>query len=170
MQFNEEITKAFRIKGGRYGANYTLFATRIKEDNHTALKHICVKEKWLIGNVIDYLLEGFIADYRQFWPVNGAYQIQLNDLLYEEEEEPRTEETTPNERARGPVYREPEYTVTARESGWFPARIKVRKGEDVAEEVAILQSCLERAEAAGDDTAIGMIRKWMQLIEGMVQR
>lgn len=79
MELPEHIRKRLTKRGGRYTTDHILMNARINLDNHMALKQICAENRFLIGNVLDYLIEGFIDNYRQMWPVEGVYQTQLND-------------------------------------------------------------------------------------------
>ena len=88
MKIPEHITKQLKERGGKYTTDFIHMNARIKADNQIALKQICAEQRWLIGNVIDWLIEGFIADYRQMWPVEGMYQTQLTDELHSPESKP----------------------------------------------------------------------------------
>jgi hypothetical protein len=98
MKLPEEIITRFKKKGGRYGADFEQLNARINADHKIALKGICVKEGWNLGNVVDWLIEGFIADYRQMWPVDGVYQTQLSTewaVNVASEDEPLEEDKEP---------------------------------------------------------------------------
>lgn len=166
MRFDEEIQRRFREKGGRYTADFEQLNTRIKADHKLALREICVKEKWNLGNVVDWLIEGLIANYRQMWPVNGVYQMQLTDTELATETEPVKESPKQVVTRKG----SPDYLVKARELWMVQAKNKATRGEDVSDELAFIRSCLDEARAAGDTQAESNITGWIQKLEEMMQR
>ena len=46
-------------------------------DNYLALKHICIEEEWNVSQIFNYLLEGFLNDYKRIFPDSGYFQTQL---------------------------------------------------------------------------------------------
>lgn len=161
MSFDENIQRRFKDKGGRYTADYEQLNVRVKADHKLAVKEICVKEHWNLGNVVDWLLEGFIANYRQMWPVDGMYQMQLT-----QEELPIEVAPIPEPQSKPVKSSTPEYEVTARELWMFPAQGKKRRGEDVSEELAIIKDCLVQAVKNEDTRAESNITDWIQKLEG----
>lgn len=113
MELPEAIVKRFKERGGKYTIDFIHMNARIKLDNQIALKQICAEQRWLIGNVIDWLIEGFITDYRQMWPIEGVYQTQLSDTF----DSPKPKPTPVNSSAptkNGRVTGNPDYYKRAR--------------------------------------------------------
>jgi hypothetical protein len=75
MELPDDIRKRLRMRGHK--SDWVRMGTRLSRDSHEALVEVCFREKWNIENVLDYLVEGFVANYRTFWPEDGMLQTQL---------------------------------------------------------------------------------------------
>lgn len=164
MELDEETIRRLKERGGRYTTDFEQIGARVSADNKLALKQICTEQKWNIGNVLDWLIEGFIANYREMWPVEGQYQLQLPHFV----EQASSSDETPQvgQQSRSNVVAE--YERQARELFFYPTRLKIKNGEDVSQELAIMRSCLERAKSEGNDHAVANITHWLTTLEEMM--
>lgn len=163
MRIPDEVRKRLGKTVTRDATEYNLAGFRIKEDNRTGLKQICAVEQWHMANVVDYLIEGFIVNYRQMWPDEGVYQMQLADTEDQLPFEVRPVGESPKPEKR--QFASPDYLVRARSLWMYPTKSKIKKGEDVSEEMAIIRTCLDEAITKGDTQAESNITSWLMRLE-----
>lgn len=159
MKLDENINNRLRKRGGK--KEWISRHIRLAPDNIEALDDICHKERWYIENVLDWLVEGFIQDYRQLWPVNGMMQTQLPAFAPNSKKEKETE-GKPKEEKPKKTKRETSELKEARDI-WHGARTKLKQGEDVSNEIEQLENLYKIVEKKEDEDAMLNIGIWVNI-------
>lgn len=158
---DENINSRLRKRGGK--KEWVSRHIRLSQDNIEALEEICYKEKWYMENVINWLAEGLIHDYRQLWPVNGMMQTQLPAFVPNAKKESEAKEEKPREeKAKKRSKKETSELKEARDI-WHGVRTKLRQGEDVSNETEQLEQLYKVVEGKEDEDAMSHIGIWVNI-------
>lgn len=164
MELDENINNRLRRRGGK--KEWVNRHIRLSPDNIEALEDLCHKERWYMENVLDWLVEGLIHDYRQMWPVDGMMQTQINAFVpncqrqngTDEPEKPKEKKPKRNEKVE-------KMTPELKEARgiWVEARKKLKQGEAVSKEIEMLEKLYKVVEKKNDEDAMTTIGVWVDI-------